>query len=39
MPRTKSKPTGTNNQLAEILNLAEAAAYLRIGQPDVLRMV
>jgi excisionase family DNA binding protein len=41
MPRTKLKPepVGPNGQQAEVLNLTEAAAYLRLAQQDVLRMV
>jgi excisionase family DNA binding protein len=41
MPRTKLKPdtSAPNSQQAEVLNLTEAAAYLRLAQEDVLRMV
>ena len=41
MPRTrpKPKPSQTNSQQPEVLNLGEAAAYLRVELEDVLRMV
>jgi excisionase family DNA binding protein len=39
MPRTKPKPSGASSQAADVLNLAEAAAYLRITQQEVLRMI
>src|SRR3954449_6013126 len=48
MPRTKPKPeptsltppaTTTNGPVAEVLTLAEAAAYLRFSEADVLRLV
>jgi excisionase family DNA binding protein len=44
MPRTKKKPTspaenGPPAVAADVLTLAEAAAYLRVGEADVLRLV
>ncbi len=44
MPRTKHEPAKmppatTNGPISEILTLAEAAAYLRISEKDVLQMV
>jgi excisionase family DNA binding protein len=50
MPQTKAKPepapepasppsTGGNGPTAEVLTLAEAAAYLRLPETDVLRFV
>jgi excisionase family DNA binding protein len=48
MPRTKKKPgpettvlaaAGTNGPTGEVLTLAEAAAYLRLSEQDVLGMV
>src|SRR5438874_2048380 len=44
MPRTKKKAVsrpedGPPTVPAEVLSLAEAAAYLRVGEPDVLRLV
>ncbi len=47
MPRTKSKPKTPsqptspemNGPVADVLTLAEAAAYLRVGEQDVLRLI
>ena len=45
MPRTKSKPPLqpstplTNGPTSEVFTLAEAAAYLRLPQADVLRLI
>jgi excisionase family DNA binding protein len=43
MPRTKTKSAPPVSRTAakpgEVLTLAEAAAYLRVGEPDVLRLV
>jgi excisionase family DNA binding protein len=44
MPRTKKKPSseppsGPPTEPAEVLTLTEAAAYLRVGETDVLRLV
>jgi excisionase family DNA binding protein len=44
MPRTKKKTVtqpdnGTPTVSAEVLTLTEAAAYLRVGEADVLRLV
>jgi len=48
MPRTKLKPepspvtppaAGTNGPAGEVLTLSEAAAYLRLPEADVLRLV
>jgi excisionase family DNA binding protein len=45
MPRGKpktvagSKPTAVNGPLAEVLTLAEAAAYLRVAESEILRLV
>jgi excisionase family DNA binding protein len=44
MPRTKSKPRPSqpapaNGPMADVLTLSEAAAYLRLPEPEVLRLV
>src|SRR5262245_28958343 len=41
MPRTKAKPEPTTPQAgaAEVLTLAEAAAYLRLAEAEVIRLV
>src|SRR5207247_4411962 len=43
MPRTKPKPDlapqAVNGPVGEVLTLAEAAAYLRLPEEEVLRMV
>lgn len=44
MPRTKKpqpapQPPAVNGPLAEVLNLAEAAAYLRLPEADVIGLV
>jgi excisionase family DNA binding protein len=47
MPRTKPKteaplvtpPAGTNGPVHEVYTLAEAAAYLRLTEPEVLRLI
>jgi excisionase family DNA binding protein len=48
MPRTKKKPEAqsaappaveTNGPASEVFTLAEAAAYLRLAEADVLRMI
>src|SRR5207248_2566026 len=44
MPRTPKKPTsepanGQSGVPVEVLTLSEAAAYLRVGEEDVLRLV
>ena len=42
MPRTKPKhepAPGQNGAASEVLSLQEAAAYLRLDEPDVLRSV
>jgi excisionase family DNA binding protein len=44
MPRTKKKPAaepanGPPTEPAEVLTLHEVAAYLRVGEPDVLRLI
>ena len=48
MPRTKKKPeppttilptAGTNGPMSEVFTLAEAAAYLRLSEQDVLGMI
>jgi excisionase family DNA binding protein len=48
MPRTKKKPeaqsaappsTATNGPASEVFTLAEAAAYLRVAEADVVRMI
>jgi excisionase family DNA binding protein len=44
MPRTKPKPSirrsePLNGPMAEVLTLSEAAAYLRLPEPDVLGLI
>jgi excisionase family DNA binding protein len=44
MPRTKSKPRPSkrepaNGPMADVLTLSEAAVYLRVPEPEVLRLV
>jgi excisionase family DNA binding protein len=39
MPRTKPIPTAAKETTEEILTLSEAAAYLRLPETDVLRLV
>src|ERR1700733_728467 len=47
MPRTKPKPSpgppptsqAANGSAVEVLTLGEAAAYLRLSEPDVLRLI
>jgi excisionase family DNA binding protein len=39
VPQTKPKPRSSNRHPTEVLNLAEAASYLRIAPAEVLRMV
>jgi excisionase family DNA binding protein len=38
-PKPKPQPTAVNGPAGEVLTLAEAAAYLRLPEDDVLRMV
>ena len=38
-PQTQSQPASANSDFDKVLTLAEAAAYLRFPEADVLRLV